>query len=43
VSFVVSLIVIKFFIGYVSKRGFAPFALYRIVIGTVGLGWLFWV
>jgi len=43
VSFIVSLIVIKFFIGYVSKRGFAPFALYRMVIGTVGLGWLFWV
>ena len=42
VSFIVSLIVIKFFIGYVSKRGFAPFALYRIVIGAVGLGWLFW-
>lgn len=43
VSFVVSLIVIKFFIGYVSKSGFAPFAIYRIVIGAVGLAWLFWV
>jgi undecaprenyl-diphosphatase len=43
VSFVVSLVVIKFFIGFVSKSGFAPFAIYRIVIGAVGLAWLFWV
>ena len=40
VSFVVSLIVIKFFIGYVSKRGFTPFAAYRIVLGALGLAWL---
>ncbi|MFM9937854.1 MAG: undecaprenyl-diphosphate phosphatase [Novosphingobium sp.] len=43
VSFVVSLIVIKFFIGYVSKRGFTPFAVYRIVLGTAGLVWLLWI
>lgn len=43
VSFVVSLIVVKFFIGYVSKRGFTPFAAYRIVLGAVGLAWLLWV
>ncbi len=43
VSFVVSLIVIKFFIGYVSKHGFAPFAIYRIVVGAAGLVWLMWV
>jgi undecaprenyl-diphosphatase len=40
---VVSLIVIKFFIGYVSKRGFTPFAGYRIVLGSVGLAWLLWI
>ena len=43
VSFVVSLIVIKFFIGYVSKRGFTPFAVYRIVVGAAALFWLLWV
>ena len=43
VSFVVSLIVVKFFIGYVSKRGFTPFAAYRILLGAVGLAWLLWV
>jgi len=43
VSFMVSLIVIKFFIGYVSKRGFAPFAAYRIAVGALALTWLLWV
>lgn len=43
VSFLVSLVVIKFFIGYVSKRGFTPFAGYRIVLGALGLVWLLWV
>lgn len=43
VSFVVSLIVIKFFIGFVSKSGFAPFAWYRIVVGALALTWLLWV
>lgn len=40
VSFVVALAVIKLFVGYVSKRGFAPFAWYRIVVGAVAIGWL---
>ncbi|MBK5264713.1 MAG: undecaprenyl-diphosphate phosphatase [Alphaproteobacteria bacterium] len=40
VSFVVALIVIKWFIGVVSKYGFAPFAWYRIVAGSVALVWL---
>jgi undecaprenyl-diphosphatase len=33
VSFVVALGVIKGFVAYVSRAGFAPFAWYRIVIG----------
>ena len=41
VSFAVALIVIKAFIGIVSRFGFAPFAWYRIVIGSVALIWLF--
>lgn len=40
VSFVVALLVIKWFIGIVSRHGFAPFAWYRIVIGGVALAWL---
>ena len=41
VSFVVALGVIKWFIGIVQRRGFAPFAWYRIIIGGVALIWLF--
>ena len=40
VSFVVALVVIKWFIGIVSKHGFAPFGWYRIVAGTAALIWL---
>ncbi|MEI6641048.1 MAG: undecaprenyl-diphosphate phosphatase [Novosphingobium sp.] len=42
VSFVVSLIVIRFFIDYVSRQGFTPFAVYRIVLGSAVLAWLLW-
>ncbi|MDB5693661.1 MAG: undecaprenyl-diphosphatase [Alphaproteobacteria bacterium] len=40
VSFVVALGVIKWFIGIVSRRGFGPFAWYRIVVGGAALAWL---
>jgi undecaprenyl-diphosphatase len=40
VSFVVALIVIKWFIGIVSRHGFAPFGWYRIVAGAAALAWL---
>ena len=40
VSFVVALVVIRWFIGIVSRHGFAPFAWYRIVAGTAALIWL---
>jgi undecaprenyl-diphosphatase len=39
-SFIVALLVIKWFVGIVSKHGFAPFAWYRIVAGIVALVWL---
>jgi undecaprenyl-diphosphatase len=40
VSFVVALIVIRAFVHYVSRHGFAPFAWYRIVLGGAALVWL---
>lgn len=40
VSFVVALVVVKLFVGFVTRYGFAPFAWYRIVAGTAALIWL---
>lgn len=40
VSFVVAIIVIKAFVAIVGKYGFAPFAWYRIIAGSVALVWL---
>jgi len=40
VSFVVALAVIRLFVGYVSRAGFAPFAWYRIVAGALALVFL---
>jgi len=40
ISFIVALVVIKWFMAIVTKRGFAPFAWYRIAVGTAALIWL---
>ena len=40
VSFVVALAVIRAFVAYVSRHGFAPFAWYRIVVGVAAVLWL---
>jgi undecaprenyl-diphosphatase len=40
VSFVVALAVIRAFVAYVSRHGFAPFAWYRIVVGAAAVLWL---
>ena len=37
VSFMVALVVIRWFVRIVSRHGFAPFAWYRIVVGTIAL------
>ncbi|HEY7007051.1 MAG TPA: undecaprenyl-diphosphate phosphatase [Sphingomicrobium sp.] len=41
VSFVVAIVVVRAFVHYISKHGFAPFAWYRIVVGAAALAWLF--
>ena len=40
VAFVVALAVIRVFVAYVSRAGFAPFAWYRIVAGIAAIAWL---
>jgi undecaprenyl-diphosphatase len=37
VSFIVALVVVRWFIAIVTRHGFAPFAWYRIVAGTLAL------
>jgi undecaprenyl-diphosphatase len=39
-SFVVAIVVVKGFVHYISRHGFAPFAWYRIVVGAAALAWL---
>lgn len=40
VSFIVALAVVKGFVAIVSRFGFAPFAWYRIIVGSVAVVWL---
>ncbi len=40
VSFLVAIVVVKGFVHYISRHGFAPFGWYRIVAGSAALVWL---
>src|SRR5207253_10599088 len=40
VSFLVAIVVVRAFVHYISRHGFAPFAWYRIAAGIVALAWL---
>lgn len=40
ISFLVALVVVRAFVHYISRHGFAPFAWYRIVAGAGALAWL---
>lgn len=40
VAFISALAVVKWLVGFVSRHGFAPFAWYRIIIGSAALVWL---
>lgn len=39
ISFIVAYLSVAFFMAWVRRRGFAPFAVYRIVVGTLVLLW----
>ena len=39
VSFIVAILVVHWFMGWVRKRGFTPFAIYRILAGMGVLAW----
>jgi undecaprenyl-diphosphatase len=40
ISFLVAIVVIRWFLNIVTKRGFAPFAWYRIIVGAAAIAWL---
>ena len=40
ISFLSAVVVVKAFLGFVSKHSFVPFALYRILLGGFMLWWL---
>jgi undecaprenyl-diphosphatase len=42
VSFIVAYGVVAWFMNYVRSRGFVPFAVYRILLGTAVLIWAVW-
>ena len=39
VSFVVAYVVVGWFMGWVRRRGFGPFAVYRLIVGAAVLAW----
>jgi len=39
VSFIVAYAAVAWFMNWVRKRGFAPFAIYRIIVGAAVLAW----
>jgi undecaprenyl-diphosphatase len=39
-AFLAALLVVKTFLDYISRHGFTPFALWRIVVGSAGLAGL---
>jgi len=41
-AFLAALVVVKPFLRFVGRSGFAPFAWYRIALGAAILAWLFW-
>lgn len=42
-SFLVALAAVAWFMSWVRRRGFTPFALYRILLGAAVLVWALWM
>jgi undecaprenyl-diphosphatase len=40
VAFICALMVVRAFVHYISRHGFAPFAWYRIAVGAAALAWI---
>ena len=40
-AFIVAVVVVRWFIGFISRHNFVPFAIYRIIFGGVILGWIY--
>ncbi len=40
-AFIIAIVVVHLFMGWVRRRGFVPFAIYRIVLGIAVLIWVF--
>ncbi len=38
VAFITGVVVVRYLLDFVSRRGFAPFAWWRIIVGGMGLG-----
>ena len=41
-AFVSALVVVRSLLAFVSRRGYAPFAWWRIIVGTLGLAGLYY-
>lgn len=41
VAFVVAVVVVRAFVAVISRYGFAPFAWYRIIVGSAALLWIY--
>jgi undecaprenyl-diphosphatase len=40
ISFIVAYYVVAWFMNWVRRRGFVPFAIYRLVVGAAVLAWV---
>lgn len=43
VAFIVSILAIKFLVGYIKKNDFKVFGWYRIILGIILLGYYFFL
>ena len=43
VAFIVSILAIKFLVGYIKKHDFKVFGWYRIILGIILLGYYFFL